>query len=209
MKKLAGLYSIITKALSKTAPTAVRVARGVVLWLMITASGISYGDNVTIKKLWKDFSAAQQKDHPQTAIGILHRIQAVAERQRRYGDLLYAMIEEHNTYRAISPDSAKAARKRILARQREWQTTNGVMAAICQTVMYEDLGVPRVDSLLASPDAQEYVKKNGTGAYKPLVEQGIDSRYLGNDLISLIAMHTNQYRGLDNYYASAPDKAAA
>lgn len=209
MKKLAGLYSIITKALSKTAPTAVRVARGVVLWLMITASGVSYGDNVTIKKLWKDFSAAQQNDHPQTAIGILHRIQAVAERQRRYGDLLYAMIEEHNTYRAISPDSAKAARKRILARQREWQTTNGVMAAICQTVMYEDLGVPRVDSLLASPDAQEYVKKNGTGAYKPLVEQGIDSRYLGNDLISLIAMHTNQYRALYNYYASTPDKRAA
>lgn len=209
MKKVTDLFSRITEALSMTTPFAAKAAKGVVMGLMIATSGMAYGDNVTMKKLWNDYSAAEKKDHPKTAIAILHRIQAKAERQKSYGDLLYAMIEEYNRQGNISPDSAKAAKDRLLARQKEWRNTNGVMAALCQTTLYEELGAPRIDSLLASPDAREYIKSNGVVAYKPLIRQGIDSRYFGDNLLSLIAIYTNQHRALYDYYASIKDRRAA
>lgn len=209
MKKVTDLFSGITEALSMTTPFAAKAAKGVVMGLMIVTSGMAYGDNVTMKKLWNDYSAAQKKDHPKTAIAILHRIQAKAERQKSYGDLLYAMIQECNTYLSVSTDSAKAAMERISAKRKEWQKTNGVMAAICQTTMYWQFGAPRVDSLLASNDAREYIKNNGAPAYKPLIEQENGSRYFGDNLISLIAIHTGQYRALYDYYASTADRKAA
>lgn len=203
------LFSGITEALSMTTPFAAKAAKGVVMGLMIATSGMAYGGNVTMKKLWNDYSAAEKKDHPKTAIAILHRIQAKAEQRKSYGDLLYAMIEECYKVKRISPDSVKTVKERIFSKYEEWRNTNGVMAAICRTTMYEEFGAPRVDSLLASPDAQEYIKKNGTQSYKPLIEQENGSRYFGDNLISLIAMHTGQYRALYDYYASTKDTRAA
>lgn len=209
MKKVTDLFSRITEALCVTTPFAAKVAKGVVMGLMIATSGTACGTNVTIKKLWNDYSAAEKKDLPKTAIAILHRIQAKAGQQKSYGDLLYAMIEEYNKQGDISPDSAKAAKDRLLARQKEWRNTNGVLATICQTTLHEEQGAPRIDSLLASKDAPVYLKKNGTTAYKPLIRQGIDSRYFADNILSLIALHTGQQRALYNHYASTGERRAA
>ena len=178
MRKATDLFSRITETLCMTTPFAAKVVKGVVMGLMMATSGVACGDNVTIKKLWEDYSAAEKKDLPKTAIAILHHIQDKAEQRKSYGDLLYAMIKEYHCQENISPDSAKAARERLLARQKEWRGGNEVLATLCQTVMYKEQGAPPIDSLLASKDAEAYTKRNGVADYKPLVEMGADGHYL-------------------------------
>lgn len=209
MRKATDLFSRITETLCMTTPFAAKVVKGVVMGLMMATSGVACGDNVTIKKLWEDYSAAEKKDLPKTAIAILHHIQDKAEQRKSYGDLLYAMIKEYHCQENISPDSAKAARERLLAREKQWRGGNEVLATLCQTVMYKEQGAPPIDSLLASKDAEAYTKRNGVADYKPLVEMGADGHYLGDNLISLIALHTGQQRTLYEYYASAGDRKAA
>lgn len=210
MDKVTVLLSRIMEMWNSGSPFAAKTARGGLLALMLTVGGTAaYGDNASLKKLWNDYAVAEKNDHPKTAVDILRRIQDKAERQKSYGDLLYAMIKECYKVERISPDSVKTAKERILSKYEKWRNTNGVLATICRTTMYEEFGAPRVDSLLASPDAQDYIKKNGALAYKPLIEQENDSRYFGDNLISLIAMHTSQERALYDYYASTTDRRAA
>lgn len=159
--------------------------------------------------MWKEFNTALTNDRPRTAIEVLQRIEQKAVEQKSYGHLLKAMFEEKGVLGMLSPDSALAAQKRLEARREEWKKTNGVVAAVCQTVMDGTQNAPRLDSLLASPDAAAYTLKNGAAAYEPLAVKGVDSRYFENNLLAAIASETGQWRELHEYYVGKGDRKAA
>lgn len=159
--------------------------------------------------MWKEYNTAVEKDQPRTALAVLQRIQHKAEQQKSYGNLLCALLEERNTLGQLSPDSVNAADKRLEERVKGWKETDGVMATLYQTLMQRWQNAPKVDSLVASKDAAAYLKPNGAAAFKPLVQEGIDSRYFHNTLLAAIACHTNQWRALHEYYVSKGDRTAA
>lgn len=159
--------------------------------------------------MWKEFNAAIGKDQPRTALTVLQRIRQKAEAQKSYGNLLKAMLEEQGVLSMLSPDSVEAAQKRFDAKYKEWRKTDGVIAAVYQTLLDDERKKPRLDSLLASPDAAEYTKRNGAVAYEPLTVRGVDSRYFENNLLSAIAGNTCQWKELHEYYAGKGDRKAA
>jgi len=171
----------------------------------------------SISSLWKSYEKAAENDLPQTAIGHLHEIQRKAEKQKMYGDLLLALSREMDMQEDISPDSVKACRERIRIKWMKWKHTNGVIATLYQTIMSSELSTdsmcvsskPDIDSLLASPDAKTYTKANVAKGYAPFLDIKEDSRYFNHDLLSVIAMHTGQYKALKEYYDRTGNRAAA
>ncbi|MBR3521579.1 MAG: hypothetical protein IKN75_03510 [Prevotella sp.] len=142
--------------------------------MFLTASAESY------ETLWKHYDKAVQKDMPQDAIEVLHKIESKAEAEKSWPQLMAAMILEHNRWAEISNDSIAPARKRLRER---FQT--GVPATILRIVMDERIDL---DSLMSLTDASEYTKANGEKQCGLLVERGSDSRYFNHDLLSLIIM---------------------
>lgn len=185
------------------------VGKGLLLGVFLLPAGNVNAENKSISSLWKDFATAQTKDQPKTAIAILQRIQVKAEQRKSYGDLLMALSKELSVQGDVSQDSLVAAENRFVAKMNAWRKTNGVLATLCQTVMNDRFGVPQVDSLLASKDAPVYLKKNEAWAYRPFIEKGVDSRYFDNDLLSVIASHTNQWKALHKYYSTTGKREAA
>lgn len=115
--------------------------------MFLTASAESY------ETLWKRYDKATQKDMPQDAIEVLHKIESKAEAEKSWPQLMAAMILEHNRWAEISNDSIAPARKRLRER---FQT--GVPATILRIVMEERIDL---DSLMSLTDASEYTKANG------------------------------------------------
>ena len=146
----------------------------------------------SISSLWKSYEKAAEDDLPQTAISCLHKIQSKAEKQKKYGDLLMALMNERVLQAAISPDSLKAFDARMAERQERWKKSNGVVATMYLTAMGRNNKSADIDSLLASPDAKTYTKANMAKTYKPFLEIEKDSKYFNHDLISIIALHQIQ-----------------
>lgn len=142
--------------------------------MFLTASAESY------ETLWKRYDKAVQKDMPQDAIEVLHKIESKAEAEKSWPQLMAAMILEHNRWAEISNDSIAPARKRLRER---FQT--GVPATILRIVMDERIDL---DSLMSLTDASEYTKANGEKQCGLLVERGSDSRFFNHDLLSMIIM---------------------
>ncbi len=171
----------------------------------------------SISSLWKSYEKAAEDDLPQTAISCLHEIQSKAEKQKKYGDLLSALSTELAMQGEISHDSVMACRERIRTKWLGWRGTNGVIATLYQTAMFEELSTdsmrvsskPDIDSLLASPDAKIYTKVGEAKTYSPFLSISDDSRYLNHDLLSVIALHTRQYKALKDYYDRTGNRAAA
>lgn len=184
--------------------------------LMLAVAVIAV-DAQSISSLWKSYKKAAENDLPQTAIGHLHEIQRKAEKQKMYGDLLSALSTELAMQGEISHDSLMACRERIRIKWLGWRGTNGVIATLYQTAMSGELSTdsmrvsskPDIDSLLASPDAKIYTKVGEAKTYSPFLSISDDSRYLNHDLLSVIALHTGQYKALKDYYDRTGNRAAA
>lgn len=163
----------------------------------------------SISSLWKSYEKAAEDDLPQTAISCLHKIQSKAEKQKKYGDLLMALMKEREYQVAISPDSLKAFDARMAERQERWKKSNGVVATMYLTATGRNNKSADIDSLLASPDAKTYTKANMAKTYKPFLEIEKDSKYFNHDLISVIALHTGQKKALQRHYAKTGNRPAA
>lgn len=202
MKDIVLLIKEITESL-KNVSTLKAVGVASLMFGAVPVMGGSYSS------MWKQYDEALRHDKPNTAVSILHRIQRTAELEKSYGNLLTAMVREVSVMREISPDSMNAARQRFIDRQKEWKQTDGVLATLCHTVLSDELGVPRLDSLLASNDAVAYTKKNATAVYDPFIKSGVSSVYFDNDLISVIASYTGQFKELHDFYISVGNRRAA
>ena len=162
----------------------------------------------SLSTLWIKYEKESIDDMPVSAIKTLKQIQQKAEKEKKYGDLLLALVSEREQMAELSQDSVKAWEKRMEMRHAAWQRNNGVVAALYQASM-SNSGKPDVDSLLASPDAKIYTKSGLAKTYKPFVTIGDDSKYFNHDLLSLIAMQTSQYKAIQRYYASVGNRAGA
>lgn len=143
--------------------------------MFLTASAESY------ETLWKRYDKAVQKDMPQDAIEVLHKIESKAEREKSWPQLMAAMILEHNRWAEISEDSVAPARERLKSR-----FATGVPATIRKIILNERIDL---DSLMQLPDADEYRRVNGAKQCGLLVKRGADSRFFNHDLLSMIIMY--------------------
>ncbi len=152
---------------------------------------------------------AERADMPKDALDYLRQMEEITVREGIYDYMLHDMLRRMKVAAQISPDSVKAERRRIIAQYHRWKDTDPIMATLCRTVMPEELGVPKLDSLLASKDSTVYMRENGQKDYVGLIQRRGDSKYFDNNLLGVIATETRQYRALYDHYRSAGDRKAA
>ena len=172
----------------------------------------------TYTSLWKQVREAQTGDLPQTEQETLRQIVAKAESEGNYGQLLKAELQCARSMCAVSPDSLKPVVEQL--KQREQQTAdNHVLQAIYQCVLgyiyehnrwldedrHEEIGREYYAKALAHPDELAAVKATN---YEPFVVRGNDSRYFGDDLLSLIGYQANSYGLLRDYYQATGNRRA-
>lgn len=177
----------------------------------------------TFPALWKQVREATDKDKPQTAVELLETISAKAEADGSYGDLFASLFMQIQKKAEISSDSIAPATQRLLAKEKTLRESGKtVTACVLRTAIYTQRGFitdkelrkladamkPDVDSLLASADAAEYTKPNMQSGFMPLVEIELGSKYFNNDLLSLIAMETNQHAALRRHYEKVKNAQA-
>lgn len=165
--------------------------------------------------LWKKVQEATDRDQPQEALKLLEGITSKAEKENSYGDLFASLFCEIQKKAEISEDSILPATWRLVRQEAQLRESGKTVAAcILRTALFAHRGFiqdeslrakvdgmrPDIDSLLSSPDAKEYTKSNVIAKYAPLAKQEIGSKYFSNNLLSLIAMETNQYPAMRRYF---------
>ena len=145
--------------------------------------------------LWKLYKGFADKDQPKSALVVLEKIKAKAEKEKSYGNLLAALMREVNHQQEISNDSGKVFKKRLEERMKN--TSDGVMKTLYRLAKGDRINA---DSLLASPDAMLYKKANGTGPWVPFLITGKDSKIFNNDLLHVILFEKRNHAFLDSIY---------
>ncbi len=179
----------------------------------------------TYSALWKQVKEADNKDLPQTKIGVLQRIERKAEAEKDYGQLLKASLLGVQTAALISPDSLLPAVERI--ERKEQEASDAVLKAVCAAILYriysdnarllgsdaplETGGKAKAEGYRAKAMADmPRLAAAKTSAYVPLVVEGDDSgRLFGNDMLSVIGYETGSYKLLADYYYRKGNRRAA
>ena len=188
-----------------------KIAFGLLFLVPMILFGQSYDT------LWKQVEAARKKDLPQTEQEALRQIVLKAEKDKAYGQLLKAELQEARTLCEVSPDSLKPAVERL--QQREQTQKDPVLRAVYQTVLgsvynmnpslgddAQERSKQYFDEALKDPAMLASVK---SGDYKPFVEEGVDSRYFAGDLLSVIGYESQRYDVLRDYYTKTSNREAA
>lgn len=169
--------------------------------------------------LWKQVTAAQQKDQPKSQLEILHVISEKATKEKRYGHLLKAQLMTANVQTTISPDSLHVQVGKIAAAQAKAAESDAALKAVYDCVLGKIYaGNPQIDDeaeakskaffkeALAQPDLLARTK---AADYTPALITGIDSRIFYDDLLHVIGFEAQNYRLLHDYYLSHNNRPAA
>ena len=188
-----------------------------IIFVIAMVPTMMYADSYTT--LWKKEAAAREKDLPKTQIEILDKIIAKAEADRAYGHLLKAQVSKMGARSSISPDSLAPAVRRLEADAKKAESKDVVLAAVYNSVIgtvYKkrptlcDDAAARSEAFyslsLTHPD--ELARAFATG-YSPFVEDGVDSRIFGDDMLHVLGMEAGRYDILHDYYEKVGNRAAA
>lgn len=188
-----------------------------IIFVIVMVPTMMYADSYTT--LWKKEAAAREKDLPKTQIEILDKIIAKAEADRAYGHLLKAQVSKMGAWSSISPDSLAPAVRRLEADAKKAESKDVVLAAVYNSVIgtvYKkrptlcDDAAARSEAFyslsLTHPD--ELARAFATG-YSPFVEDGVDSRIFGDDMLHVLGMEAGRYDLLHDYYEKVGNRAAA
>lgn len=188
-----------------------------IIFVIVMVPTMMYADSYTT--LWKKEAAAREKDLPKTQIEILDKIIAKAEADRSYGHLLKAQVSKMGAWSSISPDSLAPAVRRLEADAKKAESKDVVLAAVYNSVIgtvYKkrptlcDDAAARSEAFyslsLTHPD--ELARAFATG-YSPFVEDGVDSRIFGDDMLHVLGMEAGRYDILHDYYEKVGNRAAA
>lgn len=188
-----------------------------IIFVIAMVPTMMYADSYTT--LWKKEAAAREKDLPKTQIEILDKIIAKAEADRSYGHLLKAQVSKMGAWSSISPDSLAPAVRRLEADAKKAESKDVVLAAVYNSVIgtvYKkrptlcDDAAARSEAFyslsLTHPD--ELARAFATG-YSPFVEDGVDSRIFGDDMLHVLGMEAGRYDILHDYYEKVGNRAAA
>lgn len=195
-----------------------------ILLIALTVPAVSLTGQ-TYSALWKQVKEADNKDLPQTKIGVLQRIERKAETEKDYGQLLKAHLLAMQTAALISPDSLPYAVERL--EQKEQKASDAVLKAVYNAILYriysdnahllgddaplEADGKAKAEAYRAKAMADiPRLAAAKTSAYVPLVVEGDDSgRLFGNDMLSVIGYETANYKLLADYYYKKNNRRAA
>ena len=167
------------------------------LVLMLTSvSGQSYSS------LWKQADDAAEKDLPQTRIDVLRKIEAKAEKEGDYGQMMKSMLAIASQQVHISPDSlgvnVKRLEKRYAATADEVQ--KAVLGAVLSHIYKNNPSINDSSKVIAKRYAAEAITNpallasvKATG-YKPFVVEGLNGKIFNNDMLSVIGFETEQYQ---------------
>lgn len=188
-----------------------------IIFVIAMVPTMMYADSYTT--LWKKEAAAREKDLPKTQIEILDKIIAKAEADRSYGHLLKAQVSKMGAWSSISPDSLAPAVRRLEADAKKAESKDVVLAAVYNSVIgtvYKkrptlcDDAAARSEAFyslsLTHPD--ELARAFATG-YSPFIEDGVDSRIFGDDMLHVLGMEAGRYDILHDYYEKVGNRAAA
>ncbi len=186
-------------------------------WLL---PSMAFADSYS--SLWKQWERAVVRDHPKTELMVLQKIADKATAERAYGHLLKAQVQAVNVQLQLSPDSLRSGVKRMEQLYAKALNTNSVLAAAYASVLgkaydlFPDLCYDKADAeeqsrqwydkALASPDA--LAKAFATG-YEPFVDNGIDSRIFGDDMLHIIGIQAGRMQFLHDYYEKAGNRPAS
>lgn len=168
--------------------------------------------------LWKREAEAREKDLPKTRIDILDRIIAKAEADKAYGQLLKAQVTRIGVSATVSPDSLAPAVSRLEAEAKRVESVDVVLAAVYNSVLgtvyrerpsLSDDAAARSEAFydlsLRHPDRLAHAFATG---YAPFIEDGVDSRIFGDDVLHVLGMEAGRYAFLHDYYEKAGNRAA-
>lgn len=171
----------------------------------------------TYSTLWKQVKEAEQNDLPKTEQEVLKQIVAKARQEQNYGQLLKAEMQHARSQCAVSPDSIVPAIEQL---QHQADTESNVaLKAIYNCVLgyiyrdnpqldrdnYLELSHKYFIKALESPSELAAVKATN---YEPFVIKGQDSRFFGDDLLSLIGWEARQFSLLRDFYLAAGNRRA-
>ena len=171
----------------------------------------------TYQALWKQVEDARNKDLPRQALTHLKKIEAKAQKECVYGQLLKASLQTASVLTDISPDSLAPAVVRI--EQQYEAAKDPVLQMVYATVLYKVYSDnPSLDNdtfdkakhycqlAMAKPDLLAKVKADG---YEPLIERGKDSKVFNHDLLSVVALELDEWQWLYDYYMKVGNCPAA
>ena len=170
----------------------------------------------TYSSLWKQVEKAVEQDLPQTEQKVLKQLIAKAEKERQYGHLLKATLQEARSLASVAPDSLLPAVERLA--EREQQTGDVCLKAVYDAVLGTVYGDNPSLSDQAKAISEDYRKRAmahpaelaaaKAAVYAPFVEKGRDSRFYDDDLLSLVAYETENYDDLHRYYLTTDNRTA-
>ena len=167
----------------------------------------------TYTALWQQADEAAKKDLPRTRYDVLMKIVKKAQKEGQYGQLMAAELAGSRVMAEVAPDSLQPAVDRIEARRQ--QAADKVLAVVYATVLkkiYDDNSeLERNGSTDVTLDAETCAKLAAVKAadYEPLTVKGADSRWFGDDMLSVVGYQLNDYRALHDYYSQAGNRVAA
>ena len=166
----------------------------------------------TYTALWQQADEAAKKDLPRTRYDVLMKIVKKAQTEGQYGQLMAAELAGSRVMAEIAPDSLQPAVDRIEARRQ--QVTDKALAAVYATVLkkiYDDNSdLERSGSIDVTLDEDTCEKLAAVKAtvYEPLTVKGANSRWFGNDMLSVVGYQLNDYQTLHDYYNKAGNRVA-
>ena len=166
----------------------------IVIFLFISTTVLAQSyDN-----LWKQYRQYADKDLPKSALTVLDKIKAKAEKENSYGNLLAVLLREVNHQEEISTDSGKVFRERL--DQRIAASNDGVIKTLYRVAKGDRIDI---DSLLSSPDSAIYRQKDASLQWLPFFEKGKDSKIFNNDLLHVILLSQYSDEKIDSIYGPA------
>ncbi len=175
----------------------------------------------TYSSLWHQVETAQKADLPQDCLTLLTQIVDKARKDKLYGQLLKAQIEEIAVKTSVSPDSLSpmVVRYASLAQstpdhalQAVYYATLGHIYKVCSTELgisessAQKLSHEYYASALADP---QMLAKTKARHYEPLVEIGANSTIFSADLLHVIAFEAENYQTMVDYYTHVGNRPAA
>ncbi len=187
---------------------------GIVILMIFAQMNIS---SQNINALWKQHELAVSKDLPRDQIKALDSIIELAASQKLYGHLIKAQLKHVNAVTAITPDSLDSEVNKLVEAEKAAAASQPLLAAVYQSVLaqiysnkYDDEGRELADSYKAKSLSNPALLASAKAAdFDPLFDKGADSRYFGDDLLSVLAAEVSEYGLLEDFYAKKGNREAA
>ena len=173
-------------------------------------------DAQTYSSLWKQADDAAEKDLPQTRIEVLRKIEAKAEKEGDYGQMMKSMLAIVSQQVHISPDSLGVNVTRLEKRYAETadEVQKAVLGAVLSHIYKNNPRINDSCKVIAKRYATEAITNPAllasvkTTGYKPFVVEGLNGKIFNNDMLSVIGFETEQYQPMHDYYSSVGNRRA-